>query len=233
MERIKAAPKIPEIAIKKIFNQISEEKIKIGQPIPTEMELSKILGISRGSLREALATMEYLGVIEGKGNRKIVSGDSNLTKKALSLLKMPNSKDKNMIFEIFEFRKELETFIVQLACQRADEKDISNIQKTITEVKNNPDIADVNISFHSSIFTASHNQFLSSIGELMIYIFESVRKRVCIFMPSRKKEILKEHIAILKALKSKNIEKARDCMLLHLNHTEEAIKKRGILSSEE
>ena len=234
MEKIKATPKIPEIAIEKIFEQITLGKIRIGQAIPTEMELSKILGISRGSLREALSTMEYLGVIEGKGNRKIVSDNSIVIRKALSLLKEPKPKyeNKNSIFEIFELRKQIEYFIIGLACERATEEDILAIYKSITDFQSNPDIAEANISFHTGLGKATHNQFLSYIEELILYLFESSRKKVCIFMPSRREEILKEHQAIYQAVKARDKEQAKLLVLSHLSHTAEAIKKRGIFEEE-
>lgn len=68
--------KISELVLQTIFDSISEGKIKLGEELPPERDLSEMLGISRGSLRESLAILEFLGIIENRGNRKVVVRDA-------------------------------------------------------------------------------------------------------------------------------------------------------------
>jgi len=46
--------------------------LKPGEALPSEAKMSKLLGGSHGSLKEGLAIMEFLGIFEVRGNRKIV-----------------------------------------------------------------------------------------------------------------------------------------------------------------
>ena len=57
--------------IEYIRNQIASNKLSIGSKLPTERELAEHLSISRNSTREAIRTMENMGMLEsqqGSGN---------------------------------------------------------------------------------------------------------------------------------------------------------------------
>lgn len=64
--------------MKTLLDAISSGKIRINEELPPERELAENLGIGRGSLRESLAVLEFLGVIESRGNRKVVIKGSGI-----------------------------------------------------------------------------------------------------------------------------------------------------------
>ena len=54
-----------------IKNEIQQDRLRVGNKLPTEREMSATLGFSRNSIREALRTLSSLGIIEsrqGSGN---------------------------------------------------------------------------------------------------------------------------------------------------------------------
>lgn len=64
--------KIPELVVREFFTAMEDNRLRVGDKLPPERELANILGISRTSLREALAVMEFLGIIKPVGGRKVV-----------------------------------------------------------------------------------------------------------------------------------------------------------------
>lgn len=67
------APKIPELVMQELISAMEDGRLQVGEELPAERELAKMLGISRTSLRECLAVLEFLGVIERPGYRKIIA----------------------------------------------------------------------------------------------------------------------------------------------------------------
>ena len=61
-----------------VFQQLEKAilqgNIKIGEPIPTEAELSRVFGVKRSSVREGIRLLEQSGlVVRGAGRRLIVT----------------------------------------------------------------------------------------------------------------------------------------------------------------
>ena len=59
--------------MREFFTAMEDNRLRVGDKLPPERELANILGISRTSLREALAVTEFLGIIEPVGGRKVVA----------------------------------------------------------------------------------------------------------------------------------------------------------------
>lgn len=67
------APKIPELVMQEMISAMEDGRLRVGEELPAERDLAKMLGISRTSLRECLAVLEFQGVIERPGYRKIIA----------------------------------------------------------------------------------------------------------------------------------------------------------------
>jgi len=51
-----------------IYNYIKNEKLQIGDPMPKENELAKMLQVSRPMIREALSRLRMLGLMSSRKN---------------------------------------------------------------------------------------------------------------------------------------------------------------------
>ena len=130
LEKIQhAPPKIPELVMQSLISAIDAGQIRVGEELPSERDLAETLGVGRGSLRECLAILEFLGAIENRGNRKVVMRDADYIQKAVSFVRLSNQPDTQHDFN--EFRRINEVEIVELACQRATEEDLDAIYQAI------------------------------------------------------------------------------------------------------
>lgn len=230
LDKIRSSPKLPELVIQTFFNAITNGEIKVNQELPSERELSEKLGVSRGSLREGLSILEFLGVITNQGNRKILSRDSDSVEKVMKILRLSERQD--IIYDFIEFRRAVEPYAIKLACERATPEDINKIEETIAGMRKDIDNLEADYRFHISLAEASHNSFLAAVIELLISMYDSVRQRL-IDSPGRKELILNANTEILEAVKQRNSELAQTLMLNHLANIEENIEKKDEYEKQE
>lgn len=183
--------------------------------------MSQQLDISRGSLREGLAILEFLGVISNKGNRKIVERDYQTVQSMLGILKL--TEKSNIIYDFIEFRSFIEMLNVRLACERATDEDIENLELVIKSLENDFDSSESDYSFHMGIAKASKNEFLVSITELLLAMVNDIRPKL-IKYPGRKPFFEEECYQIFNAIVERDVEKAQSAMKDHLIFIESTLK---------
>ena len=122
-------PKIPELVMQTLITAIDRGDVKVGQELPSERDLAEMLGVGRGSLRECLAILEFLGAIENRGNRKVVIRDADYIQRAISFVRVSNKP--NIQEDFSEFRRINEVAIAGLASQRATEADLAALAEAV------------------------------------------------------------------------------------------------------
>lgn len=169
------APKVPELVMNSLLNAINTGKIKINEDLPPERELAESLGVGRGSLRESLSVLEFMGVIETRGNRKVVVKNADYFQKALTFIRMSENEDT---FEDFmEFRRSNELAIVRLACVRATDEDLALLREAVDRLDANPSDYMADVEFHIRLANASHNTIFAAIMDYVNYLILDLRMR--------------------------------------------------------
>src|SRR4030043_411214 len=69
LNRIEKSPYIPSLVAKQIIEHIASGKLKPGDKLPSEHDMTTTFGISRISLREAMKLLEAKGYIASHGRR--------------------------------------------------------------------------------------------------------------------------------------------------------------------
>ena len=207
-----------------VFVQIKENIINgewsSGTRLPSENELSRMLGVSRISVRSAiqkLASLEILETRQGEGTY-VKELSSDLLMNSLIPMLVLNKTD---ILEILEFRRIIEVESVKLAALRADEKDISELKKIMGEMvryQNNPKrFAMEDMMFHLAVARASKNSLVLKVNMI-------TRDALLLHMDRIVKELgtscgLKYHPIIIQAIESRNADKAGKIMKEHIDLT--------------
>ena len=130
------APRVPELIMQALVKAIEDGHIRVGEDMPSERDLAEMLGVGRGSLRECLAILEFLGAIDGRGNRKVLLRDADYIQKARSWIECSNEMGGTEPFN--EFRRVIEVGIVGLACERATEEDMAALDEAIRNLDEDP-----------------------------------------------------------------------------------------------
>lgn len=115
LDKIQNTPKLPERVMQALLDAMESGQIKVGEELPIERDLAASMGVSRGSLRECLAVLEFLNILESRGNRKVVVKDAGYFRKAVSFIRLSDQKDT--LADCVEFRRVVEVSIVEMACE--------------------------------------------------------------------------------------------------------------------
>ena len=212
----------PDYVIEQIKESLIEKKLKPGDKLPSETELIEIYGVSRGSVRQAMKSLEMLGVITirpGDGtyvNSCITS--NNLNPLAFSMLLLSPTS-----IEFSNARLMLELNIMKLVLENKNE-----LESIMPKLEDNIKIQDQLIKsgasiermvendkhFHMMLSGVCNNKIMQSIYDFVIDGFSSLMLYTT-KMQNRNNIVCENtvdhHRLILNSLKSgeyKNVENA-------------------------
>ena len=124
-----------EKVINYIFELIETQEVKIGGRLPSEIQLTKSLNVSRTSVREALQTLKGIGLLEssrGSGYTvkcNIREGLSNVFRAIMAVKEVKHT-------DISEIREALETKAAELAIKRGiKSEDISELNSFVMKME--------------------------------------------------------------------------------------------------
>ena len=158
-------PKVPELVMDSLLKAMEAGTIRVGEELPPERDLAEALGISRNSLRECLAIMNFMGIVENRGNRKILVKNADRFRKARSLIELSYSQDT--FDDFMEFRRVNEREIARLACRRATEEDLERLRDSVERLESDATDFEADVDFHVNLAYASHNTIF---GAMLNYV---------------------------------------------------------------
>lgn len=233
----------------KIVNQIIESlrqdivtgRLAHGERLPSEKELSDRFGVSQPTIREAIRSLETLGLVDvlhGSGSFVRGQGDYALAS-ALQTLVQLNSVG---IVEILSIRQVLGRYSVQLASSNAGEEDLAEVESCyerlarLDEAGDLDDVISAIIGFQRAVSAASHSPLLQSLEAfLMVLITEvqvkSLTERDPRFWICRATEFQPHRLAILEGLRSRLAAKATEAMDAYLGAQRALFERDGNLST--
>jgi DNA-binding GntR family transcriptional regulator len=188
---------------------ILEGELKAGDRL-IERELAGKLGISRTPIREALFRLESQGFVKTVPRKGVVV--SNIS--------------ESEVIEVFTILASLEVLAVKLAAGRIDRETQLELDQKIEELMLLRDQAEENfnlehIQMNRLINKASKSPKLFEIlSGLIDYIHMAANMGY--ETPGRRKESLREHIDIMKALRDKEAEMAEYLMRIHIENSKKA-----------
>ena len=129
IERSKTSVRIVSDYIK---SQVIQKELRTGDKIPTEVELSRLLNVGRGSVREAVKLLEALHVLEirrGDGTYIANPTDESLFDSLLFKIILENIS----LSELLDFRLQIEIAVQNLAISNAKQEDIDLLEANYGE----------------------------------------------------------------------------------------------------
>jgi GntR family transcriptional repressor for pyruvate dehydrogenase complex len=220
-----------ENVMEQFEQMLREEVYKPGDRLLPERELASQLGISRNTLREALKSLELVGVLEvrqGGGYYLCESSNSNLIASSFRFLKIKTYKDMH---DLLETRRILESANASLAATKATKETIERLNNDIVQMHLNCSeieiVSSFDLDFHFQIAKASGNVFLNSLTDILNNPIHDLMLRIACFDDLLSKAIF-YHEKILDAIIKRDPDAAGKYMNEHLILVENAIKQKGL-----
>jgi GntR family transcriptional repressor for pyruvate dehydrogenase complex len=157
---------------------LNKKELKTGDVLPTEMELSEALGVSRNVLREALSRLRMLGLVESKKKRGMVLTNPDILGSFERVLN-PQRMDTNTLKNLFELRLVLELGLADLLFVRKTAKDIKELEAIVKNGKfEDDDVFRVTreIAFHGKLYEITGNDTLKRFQIMLLPVFDYVLK---------------------------------------------------------
>ena len=179
----------------------------------TETSIAKMFDVSPTPVREAFRRLASDGLIEVASWKGVI-------------VKGIEQKD---LLEIYECREALEGMVGKLAVRNITEEDIEILEGILERCNDaeTPEILiELNTEFHNELLRIARNERLSKLlNELMVVILydRDISGRYSV----RRKEIVAEHLDILKYLKKKDEKKVSALMSKHIRNGYEFIKNHN------
>lgn len=204
--------------ISKIRDLIIKKNLEPGDKLPSERQLSEKLGVSRSNVREAIQKLEFYGILKSipqSGTFVANIGAIAINGMIEDILRLDEPDFKSLV----ETRILLELKTVRLAALRRSEEDLIEIRNNLDayneKVLKGEDAVQEDLLFHLAIAKAAGN---SSLNTFMLIITPGIITNFEKYHVCDKNEPvigIKEHEAILEAIKNKDPEAAKQKMKDH------------------
>jgi GntR family transcriptional repressor for pyruvate dehydrogenase complex len=196
LDRQDISRKTYESIIDSIKSDIVAEKLHSGQKLLPERELAKQFGVSRTSIREALRTLEILGVIESiQGSGNFITG--NIEKSLVESMSMMFLLQQIDSLQISQLREALEIKAALLAVEGISEEQITRLEEIVREMSTTTD-EKINTALdkelHYTIAVASKNS-------IIIQILTILSELIHINIRDRRSEILSDNTNVVRLQK--------------------------------
>jgi GntR family transcriptional repressor for pyruvate dehydrogenase complex len=209
---------------------IKDGRLKQGDQLPTERDLSVTFKVSRATIREAIRTLESMKLVQsrqGAGTYVLTSNEENLIQPLAAAL----FHEKDNIYDIFYVRKIIEPHVAELAANNATPEEINRLAAIIIEheesVVHGKSGVKFDTAFHGLLGRMSKNSVLERLLSALNDLLEQTRDEYLQDDERAKKSILGHH-KVFTAVKNRDCSAALRAMYRHLKEVETIVmgKKR-------
>jgi DNA-binding FadR family transcriptional regulator len=196
----------------RIRDYILDNRLRGGDPLPSEPSLARQLGVSRNAVREGLRSLEAQGILEvraGSGSfvREVVLDDL-LASFTYSLF-----FDRDAVDELYLIRQKLEENFLPSALANLSPETVAELHQQLAGMRGcaswGPRYLDYDIRLHRAIFNGVGNRTLLKLFD----IFRVINQRASHVLKHRPTSELRDdlaaHVALVEAVGRRDLPAAR------------------------
>ncbi len=225
------AEKLSLSVVRQIELLILRGILRPGERLPAERELSERMGVSRPSLREAIADLHVRGLLSSRPGAGIFVADVLGSAFSEGLVQLFASHEE-AVFDYIAFRRDMEGLAAERAATLGSDTDLQVINTIFMKMeaahtKRDPtDEAALDAEFHMAIIEASHNIIML---HMMRSMFDLLRQgvfynRQVMFKQRMTREaLLDQHRQMNIGLQARDPVGARAAVVAHLNYVEQSL----------
>ncbi|MDM7459612.1 MAG: FCD domain-containing protein [Paracoccus sp. (in: a-proteobacteria)] len=236
-----AHPPLSQAVIRQLEELILQGILHPGQKLPGERDLAEQLGVSRPSLREAMARMQQDGLLVARPNSGVFVAEMLGTAFSPALVRLM-SRHPRAAQDFLRFRKDLEGIAAERAASEAGPGDLAILDRILSDMRQAHVIGDpeaeaaLDADFHMAIVEASHN----IVALHMMRAMQDMLRQGMLFNRPRiftcqdlRATLLEHHAAINAAIQSRNGPAARALLEQHLDSVAAALTQQQAADGQE
>lgn len=210
-----------------IHQLVVQGVLKPGDRLPPERELAEKFGVSRSSIRDALRTLEMMGVAESHHGTGTVVGDFSVDSVAVPLSRLLVRK-RHLVAELLDVRSIIEPALASRAAIHASEEQIAHLEDVLRRqrdrIRRGEDAIEEDSEFHYGIALAAGNSVALKIVDLLMDLLSESRTQ-WLQAPGRREKSYAGHLRIFKAIKCRDEAAAREAARKHLSEIERILMR--------
>jgi GntR family transcriptional regulator, transcriptional repressor for pyruvate dehydrogenase complex len=203
---------------RRLLDEVRAGGHRAGSRLPSERRLAESLGVGRSAIREAIAVLEVLGLVEVRvGSGTYVRGTiSDLLPQAIEWGLMLGERHTR---DLVETRRHLEAVTARLAAQRATDADVARLRERLDRMRATADsvagFTEADVDFHLEVARIAGNTVLRD-------ILHSVRALLRVWIQRAvgadgdTSATLAEHVAVFEAIERRDPDGAASAMEVHM-----------------
>jgi GntR family transcriptional repressor for pyruvate dehydrogenase complex len=214
--------------VAKQIERLILKKLQPGDKLPSERDLAESLGVSRSSIRDAIRSLELMGMVEprqGAGTIvRQISSDS-----LVNPLANARKRKEELVGELLDFRKMLEPPLASRAAIRVTSEELAEMEEILKrqdeKLRNGESTIAEDTEFHYAIALASGNSVVRKVLDTLMDLLRDSRER-SLQVDGRPQKSLAGHRKILTALNRHDADAAKLAMRHHIEDVEKMLLRK-------
>jgi GntR family transcriptional regulator, transcriptional repressor for pyruvate dehydrogenase complex len=211
--------RVYEHVAKQLRSMIVSGKLKPGERLPPERELVRRFEVSRGSVRDAIRTLEVMGLVRSRQGEGTVVQDLSAESMIAPLSAVLAPKGK-LVAELLDVRRIVEPAFAARAAMHATSDEIEHLQDILRRQQEKAARGESTIEedseFHYTVALASRNSVVNKFVDVLMDLMRESRAR-SLQVQGRLEHSLSGHTRVLKAIQRRSGRAAENAMRRHLD----------------
>ena len=211
--------RIPEEIADRVRRLIVDRTFRPGQALPSERVLARRFGVSRGSIRDALRTLETVGLLEARHGQGTFPRELSVDRLVTPIASVITFQ-RDLQEELMDVRRMFEPAVARAAASRVTDDDLAEMERVLDaqrrKLKTGQSAIGEDTAFHAVLARATRNRVAVRIMETLNDLLIESRK-LTLKQKGRPERSLSGHEAIVAAMRRRDPDAAARAMHAHID----------------
>jgi GntR family transcriptional repressor for pyruvate dehydrogenase complex len=192
--------------------------LQAGDRLPSEPELARSLGVSRNIVRQAISSLEAVGIVRSEHGRGTFIAEMGASSNVLEHLDFWLDIDNLSQQEYAEARWAFDAGVLQLVMRNATGEDFEHLERVLLRMEgcSLDDVPRHHDAFHLALLEATHNRFLASFTIILYRFFWRLAAGAPQVRRVPRDEQVRSHRELFEGLRRRNEVEIPELVTVHL-----------------
>lgn len=201
-----------------------------GQPLPAERALAERFGVSRGSIRDALRTLETVGLLVTRHGQGTFPQELDVERLVVPLTSVLSYRH-DLQDELMDVRRMFEPAVARSAARRISDQDLAELEQILEaqrrKLKTGRSAIAEDTAFHEVLARATRNRVVISIMATLNDLLVESRK-LTLKQKGRPGRSILGHEAVVGALRRRDADAAAAAMREHIDQIADILQDANV-----